>query len=108
MKGKVVFAMFSEAKIELMMEIREHWPELGATLVMEQSKEWPDQLAIIAAYCKIMMDGMYSMQQLEDLTDKLVWELRAKRGALVIKPSIGIKLTDAISPPAMPGNDTKH
>lgn len=95
MSDTVVIKMFSEAKVALMKEVRDHWPELGKQLIEQESKEWPDQLGTIAAYCNILMDGMYSPGQLEDLTDKLVWKLREKRGAIVIKSGpIGVPISE--------------
>lgn len=93
--------MFSEAKIALMREVKLHHPDLVTQLVEQESKEWADQLGTIAAYLFIIMDGVYLPAQLEDLTEKLVWKLRAKRKQIA-SPRIGIALKDLDKKPPPP------
>lgn len=93
----VELEFFDEAKIALIQEVKKYWPEIMADLGAMDSRDWPDQLATIAAHCKIMLDGNYTVAQLDDLTKKLFWELRYLRGAEVISPAIGVPLSSAIT-----------
>lgn len=98
MKDKeLVLEMHSKARIELCREIAHNWPSLSAGLAESDSQEWPDQLGYIAGFCNITMDGFYSKEQLEDLTDKLVWKLRGLRQG-ISTGSIGVALDAAGAP----------
>ena len=89
---------FSDARIALMKEVRDYWPELSRKLVEQRGEdptvEWPDQLGVIAAECKVLLDGFYTPGQMEDLTDKLIWALRAKRSPIAVQPVIGLPLSE--------------
>lgn len=82
---------FSEAKIALIREVKVHWPELMQQLAEQESQDWNDQLSTIAAYCFVLLDGFYLPAQLDELADKLVWKLRAKRKGLG-SPKIGVPI----------------
>jgi hypothetical protein len=108
--GKVNIVMFSEAKIALMKEVRDNWPELGVELVNQESKEWSDQLGTIAAYCNVLVDGMYTGDELETLTDKLFWKLKGKKVGLITAP-IGVPIAEFHKPKVSivtDPSDTKH
>jgi hypothetical protein len=102
------FEMFSEARIALCREIVKCWPVLAQQLheVHQENPDitWPDQLGIIAAFCGVVMDGFYSQQQLEELTDKLYWKLHYARKGIIAGVQIGIPLEN-IPPETKP---TKH
>ena len=73
--------MFSEARIQLTKESREH-PELVTCLaaLREQGfKDWEDQIACIAAYCFIKVEGMYFQDELDKLADILTFKLKEMR-----------------------------
>lgn len=79
---------FSEARIALMRELKNH-PELLTQLedaAAAGTTDWSDQLGIIAAYFNVVMDGMYSHLDLEVLTDKLWHKLVAKRRNIITPP----------------------
>ena len=70
--------MYSEARIAVIREVRNH-PKLVADLkVLGPNAEWPDQLGEIAAYCLVMMDGVYLPHELEKLYDVLYTKLKMK------------------------------
>ena len=98
---KIHLEFFSPARIALTREVQTHWPQVMERLAAEGSKEWPDQLATIAAFCDVLVDGHYLEHQLEDLADKLVVALQSKRGPTRISPAIGTSLAEAITPKSM-------
>lgn len=69
---------FNESKIELQKEMREH-PELLNQIAAAELTDWSDQLALVAAYCGIILDGYYLEDQIMRLEDMLFFKLRAKR-----------------------------
>ncbi len=82
MAGKqITFNMFSEGRIELTKEIKEH-PDLVfdvAEVKAAGDGSWEDTVACVAAHCYIVVDGHYSLQDLEKLYEILIFELRKKR-----------------------------
>lgn len=81
----IKFEMFSDARIALQREVKEH-PLLIELLKIYEQDDWPGQLGEIAAYVLVMMDGMYMPHELEKLYDILFWKLRGKRGGIVVIP----------------------
>ena len=75
------FEMFSEGRIHLQREVNKH-PRLVILInqaAREGNEEWSDQLAEIAAFCGIGLEGNYFPAELEPLYDKLYFELVAAR-----------------------------
>lgn len=74
---------FSPDKIALMLEIRKH-PELIKLLAESEVKDWEEQLAGIAAYCGIVVDGAYTEAELDRLCAVLIHRLQEKRTLLIL------------------------
>lgn len=81
-----VLVFFHPARIALNIEVKEH-PRLRlqiADLVKENPQaEVPEILGVIAAYCGIALDGMYSQEDLDALCNILVQKLRDKRSIVI-------------------------
>lgn len=79
--------MFTRARIELMREVNK-CPELceliAQAVVVNPNLDWADVLAEITAYCNIMMDGLYSDRDLENLYPQLTHRLAKKRSPLIL------------------------
>ena len=89
MPKKINIEMFSEARIELTKESKEH-PELVFCLnqIKEQgANEWTDQIACIAAYCYIRVDGLYTGAELDKLAEILLFKLKSMRMVTVDTPT---------------------
>lgn len=72
-KAKVTLDYFSKARITMLIEINCH-PILVAELLRlheEDNFSWEEQMAEIAAYCNVTMDGLYSNEDLEILYPQL-------------------------------------
>lgn len=69
-KSKVTLTYFSTARVALHTECNRH-PVLISLLRNLPNPDWADQLAEIAAYCNVVMDGLYSMDDLEVLYPQL-------------------------------------
>jgi len=74
----IVYEMFSEARIELVKEVRRHEPLVYLLKNLGIEASWEDQLAEIAAYCFIVVDGNYTPDDLEGMYDMLIKSLRKK------------------------------
>ena len=82
-KGKsIVKEMFSQAKIAMIQECKEH-PELMAELSQYQPDDWGGAVGEIAAYCLVTMEGSYYPSELEKLYEILYFKLRGKRAAII-------------------------
>ena len=68
--SKVTLTYFSEARVALNQECTHH-PVLLAQLMELPDPDWAEQLAEIAAYCNVAMDGVYSQEDLEILYPQL-------------------------------------
>jgi hypothetical protein len=68
--AKVKLVYFSPARIKLSQECTHH-PVLLALLMDLPDPDWSEQLAEIAAYCNVAMDGLYSQEDLEILYPQL-------------------------------------
>lgn len=78
-KSKVELAYFSPAMVALRTEVNRH-PVLVAQLQeLPADADWADQLAEIAAYCNVVMDGMYSPEDLEILYPQLTKRMATTR-----------------------------
>lgn len=84
-----VFDYFPESRIQLGRELHHH-PE-----VMQQIQEagvgddYPQLLGVVAAHFNVLMDGMYTQDDLNILAEKLVFKLRAKRAGLKVTMPVG-------------------
>ncbi len=85
MSKRIVKVFYSEARIALMREVSKNHPNLVFTMRASGVKpnDWPGQLAEIAAYCKVLMDGNYMPDELEALYPQLLAKLR-KKGQIII------------------------
>lgn len=78
----MILEMFPEPINALRQEIDAH-PELLAILACQADKDVYIQLAEIAAYCGIVLDGLYTRDDLIGLCDKMVNVLKSKRVAII-------------------------
>jgi hypothetical protein len=69
-KSKVKLVYFSTARVALNQECTYH-PVLLAQLMELTDPDWAEQIAEIAAYCNVIMDGIYSEDDLEVLYPQL-------------------------------------
>lgn len=69
-QSKVTLTYFSTARVALNTECNRH-PVLIAQLMELDDPDWAEQLAEIAAYCNVTMDGLYSQEDLEILYPQL-------------------------------------
>ena len=74
---------FPPHMIELQEEIFQH-PELCRLLANHPPQEKEARIAEIAAYCGVLLDGVYDNQDLEDLCELLLKKLREKRVQLIL------------------------
>jgi hypothetical protein len=68
--AKVKLTYFSQGRVALNQECTHH-PILLALLMDLPDPDWAEQLAEIAAYCNVSMDGLYSEDDLEVLYPQL-------------------------------------
>jgi len=73
--SKTRIELFSTAKIYLMAEVNRH-PKLCEILYNVDPTDWPLQLGEIAAYCLVLMDGLYTDMELEHLYTELNFRLK--------------------------------
>lgn len=76
----------STAQIELSIECGNH-PELCDILKDNIGEPFEILLGHIAAYCEVMVDGMYMPEEIDILCDKLTDKLRQKRSLIVLPTS---------------------
>lgn len=79
-----VLEFFSPAKIALNMEVKQH-PGL-LNLIGQLSPEeqtFENKLGVTAAYCQIPIDNTFTPDQIDDLCNLLVKELRRKRSIII-------------------------
>ena len=86
----IVYQMYSEARIELVKETNRHPPLIYMLQQLPIDVTWEEQLAEIAGYCFIVVDGMYMPKDLEGLYDKLIKSLRKSRTSKLILPGNNI------------------
>ena len=82
MSKKIVKDMFSEARLALIQECKEH-PALMAELRQYKADDWGGAIGEIAAYCLVGMEGTYLPLELEHLYTQLLFKLRAKRTIII-------------------------
>ena len=70
---------FSEARIALINEVKRH-DRLLELLAELPKDDWPAQIAEIAAYAGVWLDGDYYMIELEPLYVELNFKLKKLRG----------------------------
>jgi hypothetical protein len=82
-RNKLRTEEFSEARVNLMREIRHH-PELNDMLAESPKQTWEEQLADIAAYCGTIVDGVYLPFELEIMYKRFYEHLRGERSGVVL------------------------
>jgi hypothetical protein len=77
--------MFPEAFQELSKEITFH-PQLQEKLQWKENSnlDATDKIAVIAAHCDVVLDGMYSPKDLEELAGILTQRLKQKRVEIIL------------------------
>jgi hypothetical protein len=79
MKGKILsVTYFPQSMIVLDQECQKH-PDLVILLAAQTSPEIEDRIAEIAAYCGVLLDGMYTPEDIDKLCDMLITRLQKKR-----------------------------
>jgi hypothetical protein len=82
------FQYFGENKIALMLELRQHHPDLQGLILTKHTQvsktdnvevDWIMVLCEVAAYCEVILDGEYSEEELEKLAGILLGRLVAER-----------------------------
>lgn len=74
---------FPESRIALSREIQYH-PALLALLQNHAQAEFEIIIAEIAAYCEVVLDGIYTQESIDKLCDILYWKLREKRTGIIL------------------------
>ena len=77
-----VLDYFHPARIALNKEVREH-PALLAFISSYHPSDFAGIIGEIAAYCNVVMDGMYSEDDLNVLCDMLYWKLKDTRKIII-------------------------
>jgi len=78
-----VLVQIPDEFLQLQKEVAEH-PELLETLRMrEEPPSVENYFGTVGAYCEVILDGAYSMDDLIDLCDVLIRKLREKRKAII-------------------------
>ncbi len=80
--SKLQFEMFPEELIQLRIEIDNH-PDLLVILAGQADKDVYIQICEIAAYCGIVLDGMYTREDIIGLCKKCLEHLIRKRDIIV-------------------------
>lgn len=77
---------FSTPLVELSLEVSYH-PELCDIVRANAGEPFEIMLGHIAAYCEVIVDGLYMPDELDKLCDKLTARLRQKRSLIVLPTS---------------------
>lgn len=97
MSKKMAIEMYSDARIAFQRELKHH-PLLESKVLLTcmENGELSEGLVIgtVAAEFNIVMDGVYSREQLEDLYDHLFHKMRDSRKEVII--SGGTKRIDKV------------
>lgn len=80
--GKVRMVFFSEARIELSKEVANH-PKLLDKLTAVNSQDFDDRLAVIAAYCNIALDDIYTQKDIDSICELCIARLKNKQVILI-------------------------
>ena len=83
------FEMFSEHKLAIMRKLHEHPPLVALLKQYDVREEWPEMLGEIAAYNNIIVDGVYTAEELEGLEKLLAQKLWEASIVLAKTPVIG-------------------
>lgn len=75
---------FSSEKLGLQEEVSKH-PELMRLLANHPAAEFETKLAEIAAYCEVVLDGVYSPEAIDKLCDILTRKLYEKRTLIILQ-----------------------
>lgn len=78
------YEYFPDSFIALREEIQHH-PDLLTILTVQKEQDFHVHLAEIAAYCSVVLDGLYTHEDQIKLCDILVNKLKAKR-VIIVKP----------------------
>jgi len=81
----MIHEYFPEELNALRQEI-DHHPDLKTILAGQADKDVYIQIAEIAAYCGIVLDGLYTREDLIGLCGKMVQHLQSKRAIIVLPP----------------------
>ena len=82
MAKSAVKEYFSEARIELAREVRNH-PELINQIGGIPADDFEQALATIAAYVNIVVDGYFTQRGMDELCDMCTERLRKKRQIII-------------------------
>lgn len=74
---------FPRERLDLAQEVKEH-PDLLKLLANHKADEFEIQIAEIAAYCDVILDGEYLQSDLDNLCTILVKKLRNKRSIIQV------------------------
>lgn len=83
----VAFDYFPQELIDLRIEISKH-PPLLKLLHEQEDKDVYIQILEIAAYCKILVTGEYTREDMLNLCTMLTQKLMSMRTVIVIPPTI--------------------
>lgn len=91
-QGKQTVVIFPESFIQLNMESQHH-PKLRMELSLHPADEWVERIAEVAAYCNIVLDGFYTLEQLDTLAQELYKILKSMREGHVhiVSGELGMK-----------------
>lgn len=76
---------FSESKQELIREIGKHHPDVKLKLIQYNNSQWSEAVGEIAAHCNVLLDGMYTSEDMEGLYPVLVHKLRDMRTIRIVQ-----------------------
>lgn len=79
----MILNYFPDSYVELSKEVGNH-PELCALLAKHPVQEFEVRLAEIATYCEVILDGDYSLKDLDKLCHILWKKLRAKDSSIIL------------------------
>lgn len=98
------YELFPTEIIELQREIQNH-PFLIEVLNELEADDWTMRLACIAAYCEIILDGVYNRTEILILCDTLTRRLKEKRVLVINTTEVGtITAVPSLDPPS-PADD---
>lgn len=76
--------LIPEPFIQLALEASNH-PKLVEALNKDtQDMSFVGRLSIIAAYCDVLLDGLYTHAELEPIAEKLIDKLKAKNASIIL------------------------
>jgi hypothetical protein len=122
LKGPLL-VMFSDARIAFEREIRDHHPKIAMQIILTSREQGVppgevDQgiaIGAAAAYFNIIMEGMYSQEQIEDMYQHLFHKLRDSRKHILNGSSgkrVDKVVLDSVTPadmiPSVPPKDRQH